>query len=200
MLDSAAGLYRDKGLNSNQAVSELLAAQVALELARGDAQAARATWQRYSQLPGLDAWAGAATDTEVRLAEGELDAAVARATAALRDLPPSPATFGLPFQKIRLQLTLARGLVALGRPSEALAPLDEALAANAVAADVDFSPQRLVALAVLAEARLRLGERDAARDALSEARTIRARHQQLAPQYTEPLDRAVLLVDGGPRE
>jgi tetratricopeptide (TPR) repeat protein len=200
MLDGAAALYRDKGLQSNEAEAELLAAQLALELARGDAEAAGATSQRYSAQPVTDAWANAAADAEVRLIQGEPDAAVARATSALRDLPQSSATHGLPFQRIRLQLALARGLVALGRPGEALAPLGQALAANAAVADVDFSPQRLVALSVLAEARFRLGQRDAAREALAEARAIRARHQQLGPQYTEPLDRAVLLLDGVPRE
>jgi hypothetical protein len=66
--------------------------------------------------------------------------------------------------------------------------------------DVETSPDRLLALTVLAEANLALGDRAGARRAIDEAQAIRARHPRLGPQYVQPLERVrSALAEAAPR-
>ena len=167
--------------------------EIPLALASGRTDHARDILQRWADHPQAVRHRRPellAAIAEVKLASDGPAAAAAAAEAGLTELADPkfvPVSKG---SRIRLHTTLARAQLAQGRADDAKRNVLQALEENAAMCDVELSPDRLLALTVLAEASLVLRDRVGAKRAFDEAQAIRARHQRLGPQYLQPLERA----------
>ena len=181
-LTEAERVRSANGVGNRNTLNELLLAQIALALARGDV--GRATDLRESlAIKAPSASTLDAIEADILWARQQPAIAEAMAARALAALAARPPDTGAPLHRFRLELVLARALIAQGRPAEAIAPLVHALDWNARACDASMSPDRVTALVALAQARSALGDAGAASAALAEARAIRGRHPSLGPQY-----------------
>jgi len=191
-LDRSAAVRKQHNLNDYFGMVIIARSEIPLALASGRTDHAREVVQRWVDHPqALRARRPEllAAIAEVKLATDEPAAAAAAAEAGLAELADpkfAPVSKG---SRIHLHLTLARAQLAQGRADDAKRSVLQALEENAAMCDVELSPDRLLALTVLAQASLALGDRAGAKRAFDEAQAIRARHQRLGPQYLQPLER-----------
>ena len=191
-LDRSEAVRKQHDLNDYVGMVIIARSEIPLALASGRTDHARDVLQRWvdhpralrDRRPEL-----LAAIAEVKLASDGPEVAAAAAEAGLAELADpkfAPVSKG---SRIRLHMTLARAQLAQGRAEDAKRNVLQALEENAEMCDVKLSPDRLLALTVLAEASLALGDRAGAKRAFEEAQAIRARHQRLGPQYLQPLER-----------
>ena len=194
-LERADALRQARRMTNAGVVRELGFAQMALAAGEGGAAEAEAVWKRLLADHPPSRSTIDAVESEILWARNEPAAAGTRAAQALAEMMSRPPDEGAAFNRFRLQLVLARSLLAQSRPGDALGHLRSALAWNAEACDASMSPERLAALVVLAEVELALGHPSQARTALSEAVAIRHRHPALGLQYTVALQAALRHAD-----
>ncbi len=196
-LQRADALRQARRLTHATTVRELGFAQMALAWAEGEGGVAEAesVWKRLRVDHPPNRSTVAAVESDMLWARGETIAAGARAAQGLDEMNARPPDEGAAYNRFRLQLVLARSLLAQSKPGDAADHLRRALSWNAEACDAEMSLDRLLALVVLSEAELATGDLAKARAAMSEAQAIRARHPALGRQYTVPLQAALVRIE-----
>jgi len=93
-----------------------------------------------------------------------------------------------PYQRFELLLVLAKAKLASGDVDSALEHALEAVRLNGSFADVEVSPDRIRALAIVAQIHMARGALDEAKIALTEAGAIRDRNVELGPHILADFD------------
>ena len=126
------------------------------------------------------------TRAEIRLAQGDLAAGLALASEAHAQITASALRPSLTLLERRAALVVGQASLRLGRPTEAVPLLTQAVAMSAAV----FDPTSLAladAYRVLAEGVLALGDRPHATALLAQAQAIHAAHPAIGAHYTDPL-------------
>ena len=175
---------------TNESVRE----QVALLLAQGQAAQAAAAFKEFSSDARATRGSRLALthdllEAEIDLANRDAAGAQALSSAALSDLAGSAARSRLRDLEAWADWLQGQALRAAGQPALALPLLQRALALRAEVYDAQHSPRLTLAQIALADCELDLGHRPQAAALLDQARTVQATHEDLGPQYREPLRR-----------
>ena len=176
---------------NDRELHQMLAARIFLLENRGDA--AREAIAGVSDIVddeplSFDTWNRLLQRGELSLDLGDAQAALTIAERALRQIAADPEPRYLEMREEVAAALAGKAMIALDDPAAAIPRLRRAVALAEAHRDPELSPRLADTLVALAEACLRTGQADAARQALARACAILERHPRLASRYQTALE------------